>query len=253
MKAIILSAGQGRRLLPLTADTPKCAVRIHGKSMVEWQIDELIKAGINEILVVLGFRADRVEELLADRYGFGSVRTLYNPFFSLADNLGTCWVARAEMNEDFLLLNGDTLFDSEVLRRLVKSPVQPVTVTIDRKLAYDADDMKVQLDGDRLVRIGKNLPLDQVDAESIGMLLFRKNGPLLFRDNIEKVLRTPEGTKRWYLSVIDEMAQSMTVGTCCIEGLPWAEVDFPDDLERAEKVVKGIAENCSKMKEKILL
>lgn len=246
MKAIILGAGQGKRLLPLTADTPKCALTLNGKTIIEWQIDELLKSDVNDIVVVTGFGTDKAEKLLNRRYEKCGVRTVFNPFYQLADNLATCWVVRNEMDQDFILLNGDTLFDTKVLKRLLQTKPQPITVTIDKKKGYDDDDMKVMLDGERLVRIGKDLPLDKVDAESIGMLLFRNSGPALFRETVEQVLRTPEGTRRWYLSVINELAQTMAIGTCCIEGLPWAEVDFPADLKYAEEVVKGIAENWKK-------
>lgn len=241
MKAIILSAGQGKRLLPLTAERPKCAVEIQGQSMIEWQIDELLRCGVQDICVVLGYGADKVEKLLAERYGAGKIRTIFNPFYSVADNLGTCWVAREEMTEDFIILNGDTLFQAPVLKKLLASPPRPVTVTTDRKQSYDSDDMKVILDGERLLRIGKDLPLDQVHAESIGMLLFRGEGPMLFRQTVERVLRDVAGLKRWYLSVIDELARHQPVSTCCIEGLCWGEVDCPEDLPHAEEVVRGIA------------
>ncbi len=210
--------------------------------MIEWQIDELIKCGVEDICVMLGYRADKVERLLDSRYGKGCVRTLFNPFALVSDNLGTCWVARTEMIEDFVLLNGDTLFQAPVLERLLDSAPHPITVTIDRKSRYDADDMKVILDGERLVRIGKDLPLDQVHAESIGMLLFRGEGPDLFRLKVEEVLRRPTALKRWYLSVIDELAQQRPVWSCCIEGLAWGEVDCPADLTHAEDVVRGISE-----------
>lgn len=242
MKAIILSAGQGKRLLPFTAERPKCAVAIHGKSMIEWQIDELLKCGVTDISVVLGYRADTVERLLAERYGEGFIRTLYNPFFSVADNLGSCWIARAEMNDDFVLINGDTMFRASVLEKLLGATPRPITVTVDRKERYDSDDMKVITDGERLLRIGKALPLEQVNAESIGMLLFRREGADLFRSTVEQLLRDPVSLKRWYLSVIDELAQQAPVWTCCIEGLAWGEVDCPEDLIRAEEVLAGIAE-----------
>jgi choline kinase len=246
MKAIILGAGQGKRLLPLTEETPKCALTLNGKTIIEWQIDELLKSDINDILVVTGFGTDKVEDLLARRYDNRGIRTVFNPFYQLADNLATCWIVRNEMDQDFILLNGDTLFDTMVLKRLLQTRAQPITVTIDKKACYDDDDMKVILDGDRLHRIGKDLPIDKVDAESIGMLLFRDSGPALFKQTVEQVLRTPEGTRRWYLSVINELAQTMAIGTCCIEGLSWAEVDFPADLKHAEKVVKGITDNYLK-------
>ncbi|MDK2858056.1 MAG: hypothetical protein PWQ89_1175 [Verrucomicrobiota bacterium] len=242
MKAIILSAGQGTRLLPLTADLPKCAVSIHGRSMIVWQIDELIKCGIKDICVVLGYGAEKVEQLLSEHYG-KKVKTIFNPFFSVANNLGTCWVAREEMRGDFILLNGDTLFHAPVLERLLASPVRPITVATDCKARYDSDDMKVILAGERLLRIGKTLPVDQVNAESIGMLFFRDEGPALFRKTVEAALRKPSGLRRWYLSAIDELAQQVPVWSCCIQGLAWGEVDCPADLEHAENVVCGIAES----------
>lgn len=242
MKAIILSAGQGKRLLPLTAEKPKCAVTIDRRSMIEWQIDELMKCDIENICVVLGYRADMVEALLDRRYGPGRINTLFNPFASVSDNLGTCWIAREEMSEDFILLNGDTLFQASVVERLLNSPPHPVTVTIDRKHRYDADDMKVILDGDRLLHIGKDLSLDRVHAESIGMLLFQGEGPNLFRQGVEQALRCPTALKRWYLSVIDDIARQAPVWTCCIQGLAWCEIDCPADLKRAKEVVCRIAE-----------
>jgi choline kinase len=99
--------------------------------------------------------------------------------------------------------------------------------------------MKVELDGCRLVKIGKDILPDQIDGESIGMILFRGQGPKLFRDALETSLRTPSAQRKWYLSVIDEMARSMPVWTCSMKGLRWCEVDYHADLKLAEKVVSA--------------
>ncbi len=239
MKAVILSAGQGKRLMPLTADNPKCLLNIEGQSVIDWQISELYKGGIDQVSVVVGYQADRVRQQLDGRYHSQRVRTLYNPTYAWADNLFSCWAARAEMDEDFILLNGDTLFEAAVLRRLLQAPVRPVTVVTHKKPHYDADDMKVALEGQRLVRIGKDLPLDQVDGESIGMILFRGQGPVLFRQAVEKALNDSASLNKWYLSVIDEMAQSLPIWTCAANGLQWCEVDFPADLIKARDVVRA--------------
>ena len=238
MKAVILSAGQGSRLLPLTAERPKCLLPIGPKSLLEWQIDVLSRCGVDEIVVVVGFRAALVEGLLAKLARPGlRLRTLLNPFYNVADNLGSCWLARHEMAVDFLLLNGDTLFETAVLQRLLGSPPAPITVTIDRKSAYDADDMKVHLDGTRLLEIGKTLPPVRTDGESIGLLSFRGDGPQLFVEAADRALRISEGLKSFYLKVIDQLAKSHRVETATIEGLAWGEVDYPADLQRAEQLV----------------
>ena len=237
MKVIILSAGQGTRLLPLTADRPKCLIPVQGKTVLEWQIDELHRAGIDNITVVVGYNAPMVEALLADRYGPGRVRTRCNADYASTDNLVSCWLVRDLMDEDFILLNGDTLFTGGIVERLLAAPAAPVTVTVHCKAAYDADDMKVSLDGDRLLHVSKDIPLDQVHGESIGMILFRGEGPALFRLGLENARSDRACNWRWFLSVIDQLAGSGVVRTCLTGGLPWCEIDYPADLDVARQVM----------------
>jgi choline kinase len=238
MKAVILSAGQGKRLLPLTTDQPKCTVSINGHSILEWQVQELIRLGMDSIHVVVGFGADKVEALLAHRVGSSSIHTIYNPFYALADNLISCWVARNEMTQDFVLINGDTLFESAVLEGLLQAPSAPITLVTDEKPRYDADDMNVIVRGTQLVRIGKTLPIEQVNGESIGMIRFQDRGSRLFCSTLDQRIRKPEALKQWYLSLIDELAQQGHVSTFSIKGLIWAEIDNPSDLEQAERLLK---------------
>jgi choline kinase len=236
MKVIILSAGQGRRLLPLTENKPKCALDVGGLSMLEAQLQQIAACAVDEVVVVTGFRADHVDGIVANST-LANVRTLYNPFYALSDNLGTCWVAAREMQEPFVILNGDTLFEASVMTRLLASPADSaITLAIDRKAAYDDDDMKVVVDGGQLRRVGKRLT-DGVNGESIGMMVFSGDGPGLFTGTVERMMRDESGTKRWYLSAIDEIARTNTVHVCDIAGSSWCEVDDAADLENARRVV----------------
>lgn len=237
MKAIVLSAGQGRRLLPLTEATPKCLLPVGGRTILEWQLAALARCGVEAATVVVGFGAAEVEARLDAWPPPLRPRALFNPFFPVADNLASCWMARTEMAGDFLLLNGDTLFEPAVVGRLLEAPARPVTLAVDHKAAYDDDDMKVSLDGPRLLRVGKQLPPAAVSGESIGVMLFRGEGAALFRAAVERALRRPEALRRWYLSVIDEMAGAGQAWVASIRGLAWAEVDCAADLERAAAVV----------------
>ena len=112
MKAIVLSAGQGKRLLPLTAELPKCLLPVASDANVlEIQLRSLARCGVERATVVVGFGAERVERFLTATPIPGlEVEVLFNPFYALSDNLATCWLARHQMHEDFLLLNGDTIF-----------------------------------------------------------------------------------------------------------------------------------------------
>jgi len=239
MKAIILSAGQGRRLMPLTESMPKCCLQLDGKSLLEWQIEALAANGVKEIVVVTGFGHHVVENVVSRLEGI-SIRTLYNPFYALSDNLGTCWVARGEMSKPFLLINGDTLFEPAVLNRLLNSgSFHPITLATDHKGQYDDDDMKIIAEDSRLLRVGKKLDLEEVNGESIGMMLFNQAGADAFVGKIEDLMGGPDGLVRWYLSAIDELARDGHVGICSIHDFGWCEVDDLDDLEHAEIAVKS--------------
>lgn len=234
--AILLSAGQGSRMLPLTAERPKCLIDFSGRSLLAWQIEMLARGGVKRIDVVTGFMSEMVDaEIAAIRDPRVAVTTKFNPFYKVADNLGSCWIAREAMEGDFLILNGDTLVSEEVVVRAQQDRGWPIQVTIDVKPAYDSDDMKVRREGDRLVRIGKTLTAAESNAESIGFLAFRGEGAALFRDAVRAWMRTPEGVQHWYLKVIDSLAPTGKVGTVSIEGLDWAEVDFLNDIEIATR------------------
>ncbi len=234
MKAIILSAGQGSRLGHLTDNRPKCLIEFNGRTLLDRQLDTLAVNGVEEAVVVTGFHDELVNETIAARTGGPRVRTIYNPFYKVADNLGSLFIAKAELTGDCLVWNGDTLVSEQLMRRVVGNDRQGICVTIDRKDGYDADDMKVVVDAEgRLRAIGKRLPLEEVNAESIGLLAFRDGGAEQFREWIEKAIRTAEGTTIWYLRVIHQIAQEKPVWTFDISGEEWGEVDFPEDVERA--------------------
>lgn len=237
-KAIILSAGQGKRLLPLTAQRPKCLLPLSGRTLLEWQIAALGANGIRDVVVVTGFQAQAVETVIRARANDDvRVRELHNPFFQVADNIASCFVARHEMEDgDFVLLNGDTLFHPDLFAQARAQADASIAVTIDRKERYDSDDMKVRLDGTRLTAIGKTLPEEQSHAESIGMLFFSGDGGRIFADTLERVIRREDGLKRWYLSVIDELAAITPIGIADICGHAWCELDFPKDLPAAEQL-----------------
>lgn len=238
---MILCAGQGRRLLPLTEFSPKCLLRLAGRPVLEWQLRALAANGITDVTIVTGFGADAVKQALRRMGAVAEgARTLFNPFFAVSDNAGSCFLARGLLRDsNTVLLNGDTVFEPAVLRRVLRAPEAPITVTIDRKPAYDADDMKVSVEGTRLLAIGKTLPPAETDGESIGLLLFRNRGGAMFADGVEDCMRRPDGLRRWYLSVIHALAPAGGVRVASIEGLAWGEIDYPADIARAEAVVRG--------------
>ncbi len=186
-------------------------------------------------MVVTGFHDELVEQAIAARSGGPRVRTVFNPFYQVADNTGSLFMAREELSGDCLVWNGDTLVSGELMRRVVANDRTGICVTIDRKDSYDDDDMKIVEDGGRLRAIGKRIS-EGVNGESIGLLAFRSGGAEQFRAAIERAMRTKEGTTIWYLRVIHHLAQNGDVWTLDINGEEWGEVDFPPDVDRAREL-----------------
>ena len=236
-KAIILSAGQGSRLGHLVDDRPKCLIDFGGRTLLDRQLDTLEANGVGEAVVVTGFHDELINDAVARRSGGPDVRTLYNPFYKVADNLGSLFMAREELAGDYLVWNGDTLVSNSLMAKVVGNDRPGICVTIDRKDSYDDDDMKVVVDEDgRLREIGKRISKG-VSGESIGLLAFRGDGAEQFRNAIERDIRTPEGTTIWYLRVIHHLAQEAEVWTLDISGEEWGEVDFPQDVDSARALV----------------
>ncbi|MGI9228757.1 MAG: sugar phosphate nucleotidyltransferase [Gammaproteobacteria bacterium] len=233
--AIILSAGQGRRLLPLTEDRPKCLLKVGEQTLLQRQVGTLLQAGIKHIGVVAGYNVGMVREHLAAAFPQqqGIIEVIFNPFYEVADNLASCWMARAAMRDDFLLINGDTLFEKELLETVIRSASADITLTTDHKTDYDEDDMKVELQGEQVCAVSKLLPAGQTHAESIGLLYFSANGGHLFRERLELAMQSADNLRAWFLAVIDTLAKDGHVRACPVNGRQWCEIDFPADLQAA--------------------
>jgi len=243
VKAIILSAGQGRRLLPFTESLPKCLLPVDGdRPALEIQLRALVGCGVTEARVTVGFHAEKVEAFLETNPVPGiNVETVYNPFFDSSDNLVSAWLARPEMTGDFLLMNGDTLFEPAVLRLLLSAPMAPLTLVINSKDEYDSDDMKVSMSADgRLRAVSKTLDADVVNGESIGLMRFTGRGVDTFSATLDQRVRTRQGIKAYYLSVIDELTRKLPVETVSMTGLWWREMDSPEDLANVRADLAGI-------------
>lgn len=238
LRAIILSAGQGRRLLPYTQTTPKCLLPVDGdRPALEIQLRALAACGVDEARVMVGFQEQKVERFLASRPIPGiDVATVFNPFFASSDNLVTAWLARCEMRDDFLLLNGDTLFEPAVLRLLLDAPEMPITLVVNGKDDYDGDDMKVSMSRwGRLRAVSKGLPAGEIHGESIGLMRFSGVGVSTFREALDQAVRSRHAMKAHYLAVIDSLAREIEIETVSMTGLWWREIDSPDDLMRARE------------------
>ena len=233
MKAVILAAGRGTRLYPYTKYIPKCLLDIGGVTILENQINHIRDCGINELVIVVGFGFDKVENFLRSYDGLGlKIVTLYNPFYQITNSLISLWIARAEMNDDIVVINGDDVFEFDVLDLALSSPNEKISLPIKRKHMYEDEDMKVEIESGEVINISKNLPA--TSAESVGIRVFRDRGVELLRKSIEEEMRTEGAESKWYVSAILRLIEKgYKVKSQDVNDLYWMDVDYPSDLFKA--------------------
>jgi choline kinase len=166
MKAIILSAGLGSRLLPLTADRPKCLVSAGARTILEHQLIALRDAGVEDVTVVGGYKFDRLSEFVArmDR-AVPRPRLLLNPFYAVSSSIGSVWAARDLLGGPFCILNGDTLYDPEILSDGIGRLSGGVNLFVEPLTERVHDDMLVRAADGRVLEVGKGLdPAEAGDA-----------------------------------------------------------------------------------------
>jgi choline kinase len=234
LTAVILAAGVGSRMGAFTADRPKCLLEVApGATLLGLQLDRLFETGrVERVVVVTGYRTDRVEEFV-DRHAAGRrVEIAYNPFYEVANNLHSLWLARHELFRGGLIVNGDDLFHPALLRRALGAPGD-VVVTINRKDSYDPDDMKILIDGHLVRRIGKDVPLAAAEGEAIGVIRVSAKGAQWLGDAVDRLVRSGD-RNAFYLRAVQRLIdEGVPVHTADITPIPWGEIDEPRDLVAA--------------------
>lgn len=234
--AVILVAGLGSRLAPLTDDRPKALVDLGGESILQRAVRLLRSHGVSRVVLATGYRQDAIERVAT---GLGVEVTLVpNPDYANTQNsvsLALC--ADAVRGEGFFKLDGDVVFDPRVLERLEAAPA-PLAVAVDGRRQLDEEAMKVLVAGDRIQAFGKALPVASSAGESIGIeRLSAAAGAALF-ERLEEALaqgRTDAYYEEYYGQLVAEgriVAQAVEVGD-----LAWTEVDDLNDLAVARSLV----------------
>ena len=229
VQAIILAAGRGSRLGSSGDEVPKCLLEVGRRRLIEHQLDLLADAGVGPVHIVLGYGAEEVREVVGRRAEF-----LVNTRWEATNSIYSFWLAREKVKSDFLLLNCDVLFAPEVLERLLDCPGS--ALAIDTDSGHGREQMKVRLDGGRVVGMAKDLPVEQAAGENLGVLKLTAADAQVAFDHAGRLIGEG-GERNWVGAAITELARERTLRTVDVAGLPWVEIDFPVDLVRARNEV----------------
>ena len=232
--AVILAAGQSVRLRPLTDDTPKCLLQMGPKTILDWQLQALKSANIVDIVMVVGYRKEMIQSHIAENYPELNVRYVVNENFTTTNTLFSLELALHSFEGDFYYLNADVVFDKEILHRLVPHEGGGY-LAIDRKQCRE-EEVKVIVDGDRILEIGKHLDPAICYGEFIGVAKFTGSFAERFRQTVYKEA-VEENKMKFFEHALDVMTDKSGMTAVDITGLPCVEVDFPEDYEYATQTV----------------
>ena len=237
MKAIVYAAGRGVRLGPRYAGRQKLLLEFGGRSLLEWHALRLAQAGVDELVVVTGYRRETVADLLpgvAARHGL-RVREKVNADYDEGSVLSVA-VSLPEIentDEPLLLMDGDVLYPGGFIERLIASPHESALL-VDRHYATTDDDpVLVPLRGGQPFEFLKGWR-GEADAvgESVGLFkLGPRDVPALVAATHERLHGAGRGES--YDEIIRALVRAGSFGAEDVSGEPWTEIDFPEDVERA--------------------
>jgi choline kinase len=239
MIGMVLAAGQGQRLRPLTSDLPKTLLEVaDGRTILDIALANLRAAGVERVVIVTGFAAGRVEERAAEleRRHDVTLELVFNDRAEEWNNAYSLWLAREHFGEGVLLVNGDTVHPASVQRRLLEARGPGVLLAVDDAKALGEEEMKVLLgDGGALRRINKAVDPTAAHGEYIGLTLIEPTAAEPLADALEATWRRDPGL--YYEDGFQELVdRGGLVGTTSIGAVAWCEVDDHADLARAREI-----------------
>ncbi len=241
-RLFILSAGKGTRLWPLTKDNPKSLVELSdGSCILERQIQSAIDSGvIDEISIITGYMHEKIEEFIKKYAHKIKINTIYNPFYDVSNNLLSLWTAMYPMQErDFMITNGDNIYLSDVFKQVISDKEDTIQVTIDYKDEYDMDDMKVSFEADRITRIHKDIAMEDIKAESVGLCLVQgEKSRNIFSNKLVELAKDESYMNRFWLEIFNSLIDidNKTIDYTVINEKDWQEIDFHPDIEIVRKI-----------------
>lgn len=230
-KAVIVAAGLSSRLYPLTLERPKGLLPVGNEALLVRSVNLLKENGITDISLVVGYKYEMIREALGNQVNY-----IANPFYQHCNNMGSLWFAKQAVgDEPFVYLHGDIIYHKEILASVLQgfqtrsNDIELVTDFKDN----DEEAMKVLVDSNNyLLESNKEIPLDKAQGEWIGIALIR-NSKALFA-SMEDIMFN-QGLNYYDTHSFTALAQNRSKVYCSpTNGLPWVEVDFLEDYERAK-------------------
>lgn len=244
MKAIILAAGIGKRLKPITDNNPKCLLKINGSILIERELDALISARVNEVVIVVGYLKDKIESHLGQRYKGASIRYITNDRYDRGSVL-SLWCAGDELKDGAIIMDADVLFPEEFISKLLLSKFENCFL-LDEIFEDSGEEMKLGVDyNGRVFELSRSLSKKYpVCGEGVGFVKISKDGAIILRKKLDEFIKGKRFDSE-YEEAINEILGLSVFGFEKVNGSLWTEIDCLKDIDRAKAIVSSYKKSQS--------
>ncbi|WP_414571258.1 NTP transferase domain-containing protein [Nostoc sp. CCY 9925] len=237
MKAIILAAGVGQRLGKDGQIQPKCLLKFNGKSLLERHLNYLRYYQIDEVVIAVGYQAEKIQDEIKALGAENWVSTVYNPDYTKGSII-SLWSLRQHLaaGEDLLLMDADVLYDRHIIERLLKTDISNCFL-LDRDFEAGDEPVKLCVKDGYLVEFRKQVALTLYDfaGESVGFFRFENAIARRLASRTEQYVADGLHDQPYEEVIRDLLLETPELfGYEDITGLPWIEIDFPEDIQRAQ-------------------
>lgn len=238
MKALILAAGLGTRLAPITDNQPKCMTEvIDGKTIIQQQIISLLKCGISDITIVTGYKSDLLIEYLQKLFSDADLHFVESVDYAITNNMYSAYLGMKSMGKSgFVMMNADVFFDESVLQALLDFPAEDAIVTDIGK--YNEESMKVVEKDGKLIEISKAITEDKALGSSIDVYKFSEKSRGIFFAQCENYIVKQRELKKWSEVALNDILLKCSFIACPLRGR-WFEIDSLEDLAAAKALFVG--------------
>ena len=238
LKAIILAAGVGSRIRPLTDNCPKCLLKVGGITILERMITNIRECGIGDVIIVLGYLDKKIEDFVTSTFPDLFVQFVVNEKFAQTNTGYSLMLAEAFTNgTGFVKFDADVVFDKDILRKLIDSDFENC-LCIDRNIQLDAEEIKVVVEGgNRVVRASKTADVKLAIGESIGIeKISCETAKSLFAE-LTSMMAQPASHQDYYERAYERLIEKDTpFHALDITGLAWTEIDTKEDFASANQL-----------------
>ena len=237
MIGVILAAGMAKRLRPLTDTQSKCLLKVGERTLLERTVDAQLAAGINELVVVTGYRGEMIRDFLTNHYPTLTIHFIHNADYEHNNNIFSLWMTRPYTDgKDFLLMDSDILLDPKLVKTIVE---QAGTALALNRHECGEEEIKIIVDSeDRVVELSKTCSIADAIGESVGVeriasdystALFRELEQMIEREGLIDIFY-----ERAFERLIPQGHHLRVVDTTDFFSI---ELDTVEDFERAKELI----------------